>query len=439
MFNIIFIVVDTLRKDFADNKKDEFKKIGFHKFNNLIAPSNWTTPSHASIFTGLYLNKHKVHNTKFIKNEKVKITSNLSSILLSNILRNIGYNTFLISANMFINPLFGFKGFDLFYDTSTMPLLSLFSEEELVFKEKIRETLKDSSYLKKIYKYIENKRIKLLLKTLFVNLYSPLYKKIARRNWPYDKGLKKSLKILNKFINNKTVNNFIFINLMDVHEPYFDDDYLCNKGLVENLKNGFLDPILISNWKNQYGKQVDYVFDNLIDFFRKHKDDEYLKKSMIIITSDHGQMLGEYNRVGHVSFLYDELINVPLYIKFPEHIEVNLVEKNKIMSLVNFKRFILNSLKQNKIDMKFLSDECVFSESYGININIPEVKNEVEKKNIEKIDKYKCAIYFDTYKGIYNVEDKYFESIINIKDKTNIVDKNVEAVLLDKINSFLDI
>ena len=52
--NVIFIVVDTLRKDYAKPLEKELKELGFISYENTIAPAPWTIPSHASIFTGLY-------------------------------------------------------------------------------------------------------------------------------------------------------------------------------------------------------------------------------------------------------------------------------------------------------------------------------------------------------------------------------------------------
>ena len=52
--NVVFIVVDTLRDDYANPLKEELKKLGFISYNNVIAPASWTLPSHVSIFTGLY-------------------------------------------------------------------------------------------------------------------------------------------------------------------------------------------------------------------------------------------------------------------------------------------------------------------------------------------------------------------------------------------------
>jgi arylsulfatase A-like enzyme len=44
------------------------------------------------------------------------------------------------------------------------------------------------------------------------------------------------------------------------------------------------------------------------------QDKGYLKNSMVIITSDHGQSLGEEGRNGHIAYLQREAIRIPLII-----------------------------------------------------------------------------------------------------------------------------
>jgi len=52
--NVILIVIDTLRKDYAKHLEVELEKLGFLSYEKAVAPASWTAPSHASIFTGLY-------------------------------------------------------------------------------------------------------------------------------------------------------------------------------------------------------------------------------------------------------------------------------------------------------------------------------------------------------------------------------------------------
>ena len=76
--NIIFIVLDTLRKDvlpmYGGNayvpNLNEFAKDAV-VFPNAIASSPWTVPSHTSFFTGKYAIEHGVHEDKMFNIENI--------------------------------------------------------------------------------------------------------------------------------------------------------------------------------------------------------------------------------------------------------------------------------------------------------------------------------------------------------------------------------
>ena len=43
--------------------------------------------------------------------------------------------------------------------------------------------------------------------------------------------------------------------------------------------------------------------------------EEYLDNPLIIITSDHGEMLGEHSLIGHKQSMYEELLHMPYIVK----------------------------------------------------------------------------------------------------------------------------
>ena len=121
--NIVLIVTDTMRRDAVSVYNNnvmtpniEYLSKNAVIYNNAISPAPWTVPAHASIFTGKYLNEHKLHeayNEKhtelFGKMNKVKYKT------ISEILQKEGYNTIGLSANPSIGPGSGFdRGFNTF-------------------------------------------------------------------------------------------------------------------------------------------------------------------------------------------------------------------------------------------------------------------------------------------------------------------------------------
>jgi len=72
--------------------------------------------------------------------------------------------------------------------------------------------------------------------------------------------------------------------------------------------------------KANYEGGVYYTDEKLGRFFERLKGEELYDKSLIIITSDHGEMFMEKPyMMNHGGFLFQELVHVPLIIKFPHN------------------------------------------------------------------------------------------------------------------------
>ncbi|KUK17260.1 hypothetical protein [Thermococcus sibiricus] len=85
--------------------------------------------------------------------------------------------------------------------------------------------------------------------------------------------------------------------------------------------------------------------------------------------------------------------------------------------MVKLKPFILSIIDNKLSDDSILYEGTVFAESYGVHTDVGDVSNETEKKNIEQLDKYRIAVYYKGFKGIFNVEDWKFEEIISYDPK----------------------
>ena len=139
--------------------------------------------------------------------------------------------------------------------------------------------------------------------------------------------------------------------------------------------------------------------------------------TLIILTSDHGQELYENNFYGHGIYLTDELIRIPLIIKYPGNIHsVN----DNVISLTNLKDIIINGFSN------FQQNQYVFSESYGINVDTSHVQNlngYLERK--KNIDIRRKAIISNDYKMVINQygfvdELKYKGKNVNVTDYKEI-------------------
>lgn len=114
--NLILISLDTLRADRLGTYNYKRATTPFLDswaqrsvvFDHAVSVAPWTLPSHVSIFTGLYPSSHKVSRAK-------KRSIGKDTELLTETLRNNGYQTFAFTAGGYVSERYGFdRGFDSF-------------------------------------------------------------------------------------------------------------------------------------------------------------------------------------------------------------------------------------------------------------------------------------------------------------------------------------
>ena len=419
-FNVIIIVIDALRRDYSTFLENKLVKLGFISYENVIAPAPWTLPSFASLFTGLYPSFHGAHETKNKKTYHIRL--NKKRDLLSLQLQNIGYETYLISPNIYVSPYFGFSGFQHYYDSG---IFLNFSLEERLSSSSIK---RDESIIQITKKLLKNKEVKLLMK-MGINYL------IKYINWPTDKGAINTLKIIKKIpLTNE--NEFIFISLMETHEPYFKHQNWTKLREMNRMGHP-INKSMIPKLRNKYMEEVRYVTKKIVNLIKIFRDKNIFDDSLIIITSDHGQLLGEYGKIGHGTYLYDELLRIPLLIKYPNGLEINRIKNTyRYASLTNLKSFILQVIKDDLISEDTLYSATVFAESYGVPENIkPNTKKEME--TVEKLEKHRIAIYYKNFKGIFNVSDWRFEKLIPYNDEyvPPIIKQEIKNEVLKFLNA----
>lgn len=431
--NIIFIVLDTLRKDRSHILENILKKYGFVSYENVISTSSWTVPSHASMFTGLYPAFHDAHETRERKPPDVRLRKRED--FLPSILKKKGYTTLLFSANPQVSPLTGFSDFDVIKEVKK-PHFSILSEDEkryltdLRWREDLNSKLCSAKFL------LKNRKYKILIKSsldyTIKDIHSFFLYLLYR--WPVEKGSKKlNHQIYNHLKTNKN-NYFLFVNFIEVHEPYMVFEKLS---FVDNFRKNGPNPKYIRKWNAIYGKEVNLLNKRVTELLNLIRKKGMFENSLIIITSDHGQLLGENGRIGHGTFLDDELLKVPLFIRYPY--EVSLFDtsyKNAWISIKDIYKLIIKYSEG-----KLTSDSCLFSshafaESYGV------VKQKTGSENLvgEKIrafERYKIAIYLNNMKGIFDVPAWKFDAITSYDGKP-ISNEDV-STLKNEILRFIDL
>jgi len=92
---------------------------------------------------------------------------------------------------------------------------------------------------------------------------------------------------------------FAFIHLFDPHAPYAP-------------------PVSFQNALSPYDGEVAYVDAQLGTFFAFLQERGLWKDSLVVLTADHGEGLGEHGEAHHGMFLYDSTLHVPLILKLPD-------------------------------------------------------------------------------------------------------------------------
>lgn len=271
--NVLILVLDTLRRDrmscygyrrdttpFIDSLIPE---TAFYK--NAYSVANWTLPAHASLFTGLYPGTHGTHFEN--------VFLDVSIPTLGEALQRGGYRTFAISENFFVGSYTGLsRGFDVFVPREIYHAPSTLSRDDPVH-----------GHLATFLDTDENK--------------------------PF----------------------FCFINLMACHKPYnrsgdcfgmyLSDPAYRNRydyNLWSKLAQKNLDREWLLHLNEHYDacvRHADQLVEAIMGVLKKHG---LLDSTMIVVTSDHGENLGDHGLLGHDLCLYETLVSIPLLIRFPE-------------------------------------------------------------------------------------------------------------------------
>ena len=368
--NIILIVLDTMRKDYADKYIwPVLKKYGFKKHDRAIAPAPWTTPSHVSMLTGMYPLEHATHLDKRRPGEHLVVLSKIGrNSDLTRSLRTKNYKTVLFSANILVSPFFGYS-FDKYRDVSAI------KDVGFVISKRERECITKAITLSKnklegLAEILRTCGPKIASKLILRRL-SMLIKALTT-DWPKEKGIKEVIEACKTldFSKNKT---FFLINLMEMHEPY--------------LLSIEFDPKRL--WKTLYDRESRYLAKNFEELIRILFEKFDPKNTLYVVTSDHGQMLGENGLYGHIYWLHDELLFVPLYIKNCCDTLPEVTPPFHYISLTQIKDLILHGKMEPK--------EWALAESFAT------------KKYGETVFVHRIAVYYKEYKGIFSVDDWKWE------------------------------
>lgn len=294
--NVVLIVLDTTRADhlgcYGDPRGltpnlDRLAAEGT-LYENAISPSPWTVPSHASMFTGYYPVTHGASSEHMWLDD--------GFVTLAEMLKADGYQTVSLASNILIAAANLNQGFD-----HQVPL------------------------------YDSYERLRLYRLARYIGL---------PQKW-VDKGALEAAGALRSWFEEAYDQQrpfFLFVNLMEAHELYLPPlpqraaylpsgvSYRQATALAEEFSDMTALKWQVGRGANKmlrdairglYAAGVAYQDEKLgklLEALRAHAD---LDETLVIVTADHGENLGEANRWGHLFALNDYLLRVPLIIRYP--------------------------------------------------------------------------------------------------------------------------
>jgi arylsulfatase A-like enzyme len=286
--NVLVIVVDTLRADhlstygYARPTSPNLDRIASQGvlFENAMAASSWTLPSHASMLTGRYPHEHRA---RFIDS-----TLTLRYPTLGEAFQRLGYRTAGFSASTyFFSRRTGLgRGFIHFEDDFESPAAAF---PQTYYGERLEKAL----YTLHLAKDRIGRR-----NARQINQHALRW--IASGHRPF----------------------FVFLNYYDVHDPYLPPDPYLHRftslphpaGPIPLAWDWFakLTPQQRQGEMDAYDGAIQYMDSELGDFFRQLHQRGLDQNTLVVITSDHGEEFNEHGFMDHLNALYRELIHVPL-------------------------------------------------------------------------------------------------------------------------------
>ncbi|HLP45184.1 MAG TPA: sulfatase, partial [Candidatus Kapabacteria bacterium] len=393
---VFIIVADTLRWDYLGTY-NKVKKCSPHidrftkdavVFTQAYSTAPWTLPAHASMFTGLFPNNHQVnyHNKDVLRNNKILFDNLREKFLI-----------YGITDSHFVSAEFGFhQGFDIYNE------------------------------FKKAY----NDR------TASLRTFSRARKMI---------------------LSEKSPNALFFLHSYQVHSPYIPEldlavEYYAKCNIAPGLFK-FNAGEFINKGKDLYKKLPEkerldiqhvyeagvYTFDRRFgQFVAFLKRQNIYNDSLIILLSDHGEEFMDHGAWEHGHSLYNELIKIPLVIKFPG----NRLAGQEVNSLASITDILPTIMDIENINM----DETLSKRLDGISL-VPAARGEKVKERkiisclaakVMRKTNLKVSVISGNLKFIYynkmgpkdrefytfpppSFDNEMFDIFLDPGDKTNII------------------
>ncbi len=345
--NVILFLIDTLRADhlscYGHYRRTSPRLDAFAESATLyaaaVSPGAWTPPSHASIFTGTYPSRHGVDRTH------PYLDSSLTT--LPEYLKARGYRTYGVSSNYWIGTATCFdRGFDVFHHS--WQLLQAHTNPAL---ERQRRRDPDYAGASTPRSLVER------LRAGVNRLDAAFWRYCCRPVMDVDKGARRVNRTVLRWMREwerMEAPFFAFVHYMEPHLPYvapvrfrhrhLNDRYRRRARTINQHALKFVsgrlamtddDFDVLGRLYDGEVSYTDHCIGELLDALHATK---LLDRSIVIVTSDHGENLGDHGLMDHMFSVHESIVRAPLIVRYPggEHtgIEGGLVQTHDLFPTI---------------------------------------------------------------------------------------------------------
>lgn len=346
--NVVVVVLDCgrhydfpggpgpVRMPFVESLRSEVVE-----FPRAVSPSPWTVPGHASLFTGQYPWEHRVHM-------KGQLFLDPSTPTIASRLRDLGYASLALTANGLVSPSFGLlNGFDeavvgewweKFLRVS--PTGSVLPAPPGVMPARpssgsgpeARGRSGPSAVPSRLAHSLVEGQDPVWMGSA-VNVLNLGLHRLRQSGLPYPLPISPWIEpTMEQWVAALSPERpiFCFVNFLETHEPYIADPARrggalgwARHALLRQDKTGFL----AGRWNpspSQFGRlrtlyrdalgALDRRIVMLVDILRRAQRWE---NTLFVLTADHGQAFGEHGYLFHATRVWEPLLRVPLWVRWP--------------------------------------------------------------------------------------------------------------------------
>ncbi|MGD2110534.1 MAG: sulfatase, partial [Phycisphaerae bacterium] len=303
--NVLLIVLDTTRPDFLSCYGYKKRTTGgidrlarkATRYTKAFATDFWTLPSHASLLTGLYPSEAQATSeTNHLPDRVTTIAETLQAA---------GYRTGAIVCNPWISGERGFsQGFSYFHEVRPPEVIPSDFHVEQAGAYKARDWLTEAAGGDQPFFFFANFNLPHLP-------YRPqpsILRQFQTQPWPED-HIDRLMKVSGMW---SYLGGAIKLDEQDfaaMRDLYASEIHLADR----------------------FVHQLVYALDAA----------KVLGRTLVIVTSDHGENIGDHGMIDHLLSMYDSTIHVPLLIRYPKRFEKRAV-KDELVSLVDIVPTILD-------------------------------------------------------------------------------------------------